>query len=382
MHALEVHQLELEAQNDQLKIANEDLRATNLSLEVSRDRFRALYESAPVSYVTIDAACEIFDANHAAELVLDTPRASLVGGRIDAFVSDASRAAFVAHVAAIFAGGAAGSIDVTLVRATAPPVDVLVEGVVVRDEPDRPLRCVLGIVDITTRKRAETARRQAQEEVLAIVSHDLRGPLNAIGLACDGLNAGLSPDDHHTCVQAIERSVQRCERLIRDLLGVAHIESGRLELDVHTVDAGDLVRRVCLELRMEAAAARCALTMSIPPEPLPVRVDRDRFHQVLSNLIGNAFVHARGDAVEVAVRRDGDLVLFSVEDQGPGIPADELPFVFERYRQGKRHHGGAGLGLAIVKGLVEAHHGHVMVRSEPGHGARFEVTIAIDDAPS
>src|SRR5579862_5121517 len=188
MHSLEVHQQELEVQNDQLRTTNDELRISNDALVVSRDRFRALYNFAPIPYVTIDQACIIFDVNRAAELMLDSSRDHLIGGRFDLFVAAENLAGFAAFVASVFTAGAARSVDVSLVREAATAKDVLVDGVVVPDEPSpgteraiaRPPRCVLAIVDITLRKRAEAARRQAQEEVLAIVAHDLRGPLNAI----------------------------------------------------------------------------------------------------------------------------------------------------------------------------------------------------------
>jgi PAS domain S-box-containing protein len=370
----------LEAQNDQLRTDNAALVTSNEALVGSRDRFRALYDFAPIPYVTIDAALAIVDVNRAAELMLDTSRDRLLDSRFDRFVVAGSRAGLAAFVASVFATGADRASDLVVTPDGAPPIDVQIDGVVVRDLPDCPLRCVLAIVDITIRKRAELARRQAQDEVLAIVSHDLRGPLNAIGLACDGLAAGLPADEHRECVRAIERAAHRCERLIRDLLGVAHIESGGLTLDLGPMDACALVRAACLELELEAIAAGCALTVTVPDQRLEIRADRDRLHQVLSNLLGNTFVHARGAAVEIRLIARGDDVDFTVSDTGPGIPAPELPRVFDRYRQGKgkHHHGGAGLGLAIVKGLVLAHHGTVAVHSEVGHGARFEVTVPVD----
>jgi anti-sigma regulatory factor (Ser/Thr protein kinase) len=103
--------------------------------------------------------------------------------------------------------------------------------------------------------------------------------------------------------------------------------------------------------------------------------DQDRLHQALSNLISNALVHARGAAISIGIMARGDQVVIIVSDDGPGIDREELPFVFERYRQGARHHGGAGLGLAIVKGVILAHHGTVNVTSERGHGVRFEIVL-------
>ncbi len=382
MQALEVHQAELELQNLELQSANDELHRTNDALVIASDRFRALYELAPIPYVTVDIARAIVDLNRAAATILDAPRAHLVGGTIDLFVGNADRARFRAFVEEVFAAGHARCTDVVLVRNDRAPVDVLIDGVVLREAPSDPVRCVLAMVDITARKQAERARRQAQDEMLGIVSHDLRGPLNAIGLACDALASGLEPDDHAKCVSAIERATQRCERLIKDLLGVAHIESGRMTLEIRYFDVRDLVQQVCRDHELAAKAARTPLTMSIPDEPAPIAGDRDRLHQVLSNLIGNALVHARGSRIEIGVALRGAEIVIAVADDGPGIPAAELPIVFERYRQGVRHHGGAGLGLAIVKGLVEAHHGTVMVTSALGHGARFEVALPRARAPA
>jgi PAS domain S-box-containing protein len=381
VHALEVHQAELEMQNAELQAANLALRESNEALATARDRFGALYERAPTPYVTVDGRRAIVDVNQAAEAILGDTRDHLVGGTIDVFVDDAGRAGFRAFVDTVFVAGHARCADVVLVHAGAAPVDVQIDGVVLREEGDAPPRCVLAIVDITTRKQAEAARRKGQEEVLAIVSHDLRGPLSAIGLACEALGQDLAPAEHGQCVGAIVRSMAQCERLIKDLLRVAHIESGQLTLELARFDVRELVWQVCRDFESRAAAAGVSLSVEIEDRPQPIVGDRDRLHQVFSNLIGNALVHARGAAVEVSVHpRDAEVVV-AVADDGPGIPPDEIPFVFDRFRQGARRRGGAGLGLAIVKGLAEAHHGTATVASQPGHGARFEVALPCSEAP-
>ncbi|MCE9579420.1 MAG: PAS domain-containing sensor histidine kinase [Deltaproteobacteria bacterium] len=380
MHALEVHQTELEVQNSELQTANAELRQSNDALVIARDRFHALYDLAPIPYVTVDIVGIIVDLNRAAELILGAPRTRLIGGPIALFVDDDSRERFRVFVATVFSAGHARCAEIGLQRSNAPPATAQIDGVVLREAASDGPRCVLAIVDITARKQAETARRKAQDEVLAIVSHDLRGPLNAIGLACDALASGLDASDHHDCVSAIERAAGRCERLIKDLLGVAHIESGRLKLELAPFDLRDLVRQVCRDLATTATAAGSALTMTLPDDRAELAGDRDRMYQVLANLIGNAMVHARGAAIEVSVAVRPRQLVLAVTDRGPGITADELPLVFERYRQGTRHHGGAGLGLAIVKGLAEAHGGTATVTSKVGQGARFEITLPRGDA--
>ncbi len=378
MQELELHQHELEVQNRELIAGNDELRRGNDALIVARDRFRALYDLAPLPYVTVERDHTIHDLNRAAAVLLGAPRARLLAARVDGFVNDADRDRFHKFVDAVFAAGPAQCGDLVLVRADAVQVEVQIDGVVLRETDDDPSRCVLAIVDITARKQAELARRRAQDEVLAVVSHDLRGPLSAIGLACDALGSDVATDEHRGYVAMITRAAARCERLIKDLLGIAKLEHGHLELELEAFDVHDLIRQVCHDHTSAAAAARARLIVSVGAATQPIVADRDRLHQVVSNLIGNALVHAPGAAIEVSVSSRGADLVIAVSDDGPGIAPDELVHVFDRYRQGKRSRGGAGLGLAIVKALAEAHHGTATVQSQPGHGARFEVALPRD----
>lgn len=215
---VDVHRTELELQDAELQHASAELRRINDDLLIAHARVRALYELAPTPYITVDGDRTIVDLNRAAEATLGAPRDRLLGGPIDRFVDDACRARFGAFVDGVFTAGHARGADVVLIRADAPPIDVVIDGVALREAANDPLRCVLALVDVTARERAEGARRRAQDAALVTVAHDLRGPLNAIGLACDALASGLTPEEHRTCVAAIERSAARCEALIRDLL--------------------------------------------------------------------------------------------------------------------------------------------------------------------
>lgn len=377
LHSLEVYQAELLLQNDELRAANEELRRTNESLETASARFRALYQRAPTPYVSVDAARMTVDINHAGEVILDTPRDRLIGGMIDRFVATADRAGFRALVDAAFEGLPTSRRDILMLGADAAMIDAMVEGVLLDGVAPDPSCCVLAIVDITARKQAETLRRRAQDEILAIVSHDLRGPLNAIDLACDALTAVHDSHDYRRYLETIVRSSARCERLIKDLLRVAQIESGCMRLAVEVVDLCELLRQVCRDHELAASAAGSKLDLSVGTVQAMIFGDRDRLHQVFANLIGNALVHARGSAIEVSVGAREREAVVVVSDNGPGIPSGELSSVFDRYRQGGRHSAGAGLGLAIVKGIVEAHGGAAVVTSQLGHGARFEIAFPV-----
>jgi signal transduction histidine kinase len=353
----------------------EALRRRVRSLEITCDRQRALYERTPTPHLTIGPDRVIVDLNAAAEALLGVPRASLLATTIDALIPPGARERLAALIDALFAGEHARPIELVLPRPALLPLDISLDGVPLPAAGDEPARVVLAVVDHTARQVAEAARRKAQDEVMAIVSHDLRGPISSIGLACDGLGADLPAEEQDECLAAIRRAVVRSERLIDDLLRVAHLESGRLALDVARFDVRKLVAHVCRDHQRAASAAGSRLTTTLGDEASMIDGDRERLHQVLSNLLRNAFVHARGSAVEVSVAPTDAGVMIAVADDGPGIPAAELPFVFERYRQGARRRGGAGLGLAIVKGLVEAHHGTVSVTTTLGHGARFAIVL-------
>ena len=245
----------------------------------------------------------------------------------------------------------------------------------------RRLRHVLSVARaeaVSTRAlKLAVAATRARDEILEIVAHDLRGPLNSIGLACGGLVEEPLSADGLACVSAIERAAVRAERLIEDLLEVAHIEGGHLELVLAAVDARSLVAEVCGDHQRAARAVGSTIICAVPDHEVCVLADRDRIHQALSNLVGNALVHARGTAVTLSVDQREAEVAFIVADTGPGISAAALPHIFDRYWQGRDHHGGAGLGLAIVKGIVDAHRGSVAVTSPPGAGGRFEICLPL-----
>jgi signal transduction histidine kinase len=230
--------------------------------------------------------------------------------------------------------------------------------------------------------RSQQAVR-AREEVLAIVSHDLRNPLNAITLATSLLQMtdSLAGEDREQ-LDIIGISARRMSHLIADLLDVTRLEGGkRLPIEPERVEAEDLLRESYELFRAQAAAAQITLQQQAADAVPAVHADRHRVMQVLSNLIGNAMKFTPPDGViafGAMKRKEGD-VLFTVSDTGPGIDAPNLDDIFTPYWQAKRAERlGAGLGLPIAKGIVEAHGGRIWVESAPGKGTKFYFTLPVE----
>jgi sigma-B regulation protein RsbU (phosphoserine phosphatase) len=227
---------------------------------------------------------------------------------------------------------------------------------------------------------AEAAVR-ARDEVLRIVAHDIGNSLSAVKIHAMVLERTLSADpaqdEARKRTQAIRHLTGQMDRLRQDLLDVAAIEAGRLSFEPDEVALEEVVRDVAEAVSETAAEKGMALEIAIPPELGPLWVDRERLHQVLSNLMGNAAKFTPADGrIAVSAAEEGEMVRVSVADTGPGIPAEHLAQVFDRFWQARStRRAGAGLGLAIARGIVEAHGGEIEVRSEPGAGSVFSFTL-------
>lgn len=230
------------------------------------------------------------------------------------------------------------------------------------------------------RAALETARRAvfARDQLMGMVAHDLRTPLNAVMMNAELLQASDDPVRMRKRAASIARVSRRMEHLVESMLDMATLEAGRFTVTPAPQPVDELLRDATDELIPQAAAKQVALERDADVGDAAVCADRERVVQVLSNLVGNAVKFTPpGGTVTVEAHQEPDTVHFTVSDTGPGIGADDLPHVFDRFWKRERAAHGSGLGLFIAKGIVEAHDGRIWAESVAGQGARFHFTLPV-----
>ncbi len=231
--------------------------------------------------------------------------------------------------------------------------------------------------DITQQAKLDRMRKQ----FVADVSHELRTPITTIKTYSETL---LDIDDETVKREFLNVIIKECDRmtrLISDLLYLSRLDSGENILKIEEINISELVRFVCEKMRIHAKKKNQKLLCSAE-ENVVIEADRDRLEQVLINLINNAVVYVQeGGQIEVGLEKDEENVKITVKDNGPGIPEEDLPRIFERfYRVDKarsRSLGGSGLGLSIAEEIVKAHGGKILVESKEGAGTTFTVVLPL-----
>jgi signal transduction histidine kinase len=231
-------------------------------------------------------------------------------------------------------------------------------------------------------QEALEAARQAvasRDELMGILAHDLRNPLNAIALKAAVLRLGADSDKARRHAESIEHVTANMAELVDSMLDVRTLEAGRFSVTPVACDVGQLVQDSVETFAHLAASRGVRLEQDLPGSALTVAADRERVLQVLSNLFGNALKFTpRAGKISLTVQRRSELVEFTVTDTGPGIDLKHQPHVFERmwkYEGGGTK--GTGLGLFIAKGIIDAHGGRIWVESEPPRGSSFHFTLPL-----
>ena len=258
-------------------------------------------------------------------------------------------------------------------------VPLEVTGAPIYDEEGNVKQAIIAFSDISERRAVE----QMKDEFLSIVSHELRTPLTsirgALGLLASGKLGEIDPKGRRMLDIAVS-DTDRLVRLINDILDLERMESGRLSLEKARVDAAELTHFAVDGVR--PLAERNNITVEVEADTVQLWADRDRVVQTLTNLLGNAMKFSpAGSTITVSATNRGHDVLFSVRDQGRGIPPEKLHFIFERFQQvdatDARMKGGAGLGLAISRNIVVQHGGRIWAESDGATGSTFHFTLPL-----
>jgi light-regulated signal transduction histidine kinase (bacteriophytochrome) len=236
--------------------------------------------------------------------------------------------------------------------------------------------------DLARQVRREQEAVRARDELVAVVSHDLRNPMTVISMLCGMMQKTFSSDGSHTsrrittAIDTMQQAAGRMNTLLEDLLDTSKIDAGRYTITRQKLDVGQMFEEAQSLLAPLALDKDISISFEADSD-LRIHADPERLFQVLSNLIGNAIKFTpRLGKVGVHARSVGDDIVFTVRDTGEGIPKEHLPHVFDRYwTVTEGNPTGTGLGLYITQGIVEAHGGQIVAESEPGQGSEFRFTV-------
>jgi len=382
LHNLFVHQVELEMQN-------RELRDSQQRLEASRARYADLYDFAPVGCLTVGTDERIQEINLTGAALLGRDRDEIIGKPFLVVVTVRDGAmALHEHFRSCFEGRCRVDAEIEFVPKGRGAMLLHLTSVPLFDPDGEAFACRVALTDVTDRRRADLAEADARmkDEFLATVSHELRTPLASIAgwsqivLDRDRSDVELDRGMVRRGLEVIARNAATQSRLIEDILDASSILVGKLRVERKPMDLEPLVRAVVENLRPATEAKGVVLSVDVAPDAL-VSGDGVRVTQVLSNLLNNSLKFTpSGGSIEVRVTTEPDFVLVVVRDTGCGIAEQDLPHVFERFRQVDssiaRTTGGLGLGLAIVDHIVRAHGGSVAASSLGlGLGPTFSVRL-------
>lgn len=359
--------------NDDLAKLDQVFHRMAAALHEAATKERAVITNARDMICSIDRNGKFISVNPASEKLLGFMPEDLLGMHLVDLVAPTDVARTVDFLEQLKVTESTSPLETQMRKKDHLSIDVLLSAHYTKAEDST--FCV--IHDITERKQAERLR----QEVVAMVTHDLRTPLGTVKNILDLLQRSHFDDFDEKDKKYVisgQRNVDRMMTLINDLLDIEKITSGRMQLDLGRVVLQELFD-ASLELHQEAAS-QIDVALVIKDTDIVFEGDEEKLQRVLSNLISNAikFSPPKGIVTVKAQRGSKDLRI-TVEDQGPGIPADQLQSVFERFHQveTQKKTGGSGLGLAICKAITNLHAGNIWVESEEGKGSKFIVSLPV-----
>lgn len=381
IHELEVHQVELEMQNEELRVAIDNA-------EVATEKFTMLYDFAPTGYFTLDHDSRIKELNLNGAKMLGRERNSLINMNFKSFISQNTRDVFREFYRKVFETGLKQTCEVRLTIQEVPSSYVHLEGIISESKQN----CLIIAIDITERRRIEEALKEneirlqelnaTKDKFFSIIAHDLRGPFTSIigfsGLLIDQVQM-KNYEGIERYAEFIQESSYRAMNLLKNLLEWARLQTGRIKFNPKNIEILEIVNEVTELFKGHAQQKSITLSNEFQ-EDVNVFADKEMISNVLRNLVLNALKFTNpGGMITILAKQKQEELLMIVSDNGIGIEKDKVEKLFliegNQSTRGTQNEEGTGLGLILCKEFVLKHGGKIWVESEPGKGSRFYFTI-------
>jgi PAS domain S-box-containing protein len=385
VHLLQVHQIELEHQNEELRIAQEEL-------EVSRNKYVNLFDFSPIPYFTLDPVGKIMEVNLSASKMFGIDRKILIGKRFSSFILIDEKDIFNSFIKTVFASPVKHSCEFKVMSKDKRVLSVLMEGLKLDDMLESGPKCQVALIDLTEYKKIEVSLKESNEELkklnstkdkfFAIIAHDLRSPFQSLLSTSELLSTEietLSQEDILFFSRGLHDNLKRFYGLLENLLNWSMMQKNMLEYKSTSINLYDAVNKIIEISNQNAVKKNISISNKVENE-IFVIADVDMLLSVIQNLIINAikFTQMEGEVIVSSVEKDG-FVEVSVQDTGIGIDPEKSSklFNFETIftTNGTAGEKGTGLGLPLCKEFVERNGGKIWVESELGKGSKFIFTL-------
>ncbi len=386
VHLLQVHQVELEHQNNELRIAQEEL-------ESSRNKYVNIFDFSPIPYFTLDINGIIKEVNLNAAKMFAIERKKLIGSNFISFISLDERDIFNGFIKSVFTSSIKCACELKVINKDKRVFHVLLEGLKLDDAPEETDRnCQLAIIDLTEYKKVENSLKESNEELkilnsskdkfFSIIAHDLRRPLESL-LGYSELIAAeietLSQDEIMQFSKGLNENLKNLFALIENLLNWSLMQRDLLEYNPVNLDLHSLISEIISTLKQSINDKDILLSNNVVRET-HVYADANMLRSILQNLIINAikFTPSKG-LINIKSASEGSFVVVTVQDNGIGIEPQKSSVLFDFNRMftttGTAGEKGTGLGLPLCKEFIERNDGKIWVESEVGKGSKFSFSV-------
>ena len=385
VHLLQVHQIELEHQNQELRITQEEL-------EVSRNKYVNLFDFSPIPYFTLDPDGIIKEVNLSASKMFGIDRSKLIGKRFITYIPLNEKDIFNSFIKTVFNSSVKHSCELKVMNKDKRIFYVLLEGLKLDDMLESDQKCQVALIDLTEYKRIEDSLRKSNEELkilnttkdkfFSIITHNLRSPFEAMLNYSELLATELETLSQEEIIQfsrGLDEILNNLYGLLENLFHWSMMQRNMLENNPENLNLYDLVNKIIRISNQSAKEKNISLFNNINTGTL-VYADIDMLRLVVRNLIVNAikFTQTKGQIIVSSIERD-DFIEVSVQDTGIGIESEKASELFNFNKlfttDGTAGEKGTGLGLPLCKEFVERNDGKIWVESELGKGSKFTFTL-------